>query len=471
MSNPLSQMIADYISARLEAKLEASQKALSKAEAAENSAEIEKHNNKIIELRQQYQPREWLSNAAKRANQISLATHALKFTHSSAKGSNFLASFESDTPAGVIDSNILKNMNFDVVGNAASLDIAGLLELEVSDDASAQVETANTESLLSQIQQNDISAFLPFAESAEQAQQWLTGFQQALSNNELASHSLAKQVFFPVSDEEYHLLSPLHSSAMSQVIFDSVQHAKFSDEQKELRKARREQKPSDGEIVQYPNLARMINGGTKPQNVSKLNSGRGGITYLFPTTPPDILPPNDLPDLKKSIFDGRVIRQKTFRLVRDLSRFIAHNWDALNWNDSRKNRYQALIDDVADQVFEIGMLYRAKPANWTQLIAEEHRLELAEQHWLDPDQDHIEHLGETWRDRCAERFGTWLLNQLNHQLKRKNIVLDADEKKLYASSLDVLLNDLPNPKLFEETQLETAVLPQTENVDEEQTHD
>lgn len=71
-----------------------------------------------------------MTEATHRASLITIATHALKFTHPSAKGSNVLAP-SSGVDSSYLSTDALVKPCNDVVGTAAALGIAKLLLLEV----------------------------------------------------------------------------------------------------------------------------------------------------------------------------------------------------------------------------------------------------------------------------------------------------------------------------------------------------
>lgn len=77
-----------------------------------------------------FEPKNWMTDAAHRASQTTIATHALKFTPPSAKGSNVLA-FSSGNKSCYLSTDALVECCSDAVGNAATLDVAKLLQLEV----------------------------------------------------------------------------------------------------------------------------------------------------------------------------------------------------------------------------------------------------------------------------------------------------------------------------------------------------
>ena len=130
----MAEVIADYINQRKLQKLEPIEKKLEKA-LSSNSDEIEKSKVKtecLVEMQkieQQFKEQNWLSEAAKRAYQISLVTHALKFTHGDAKGSSILSlNYLEDTD--YLTTASVPNLAIDAVGNAAALDVAKFLQLE-----------------------------------------------------------------------------------------------------------------------------------------------------------------------------------------------------------------------------------------------------------------------------------------------------------------------------------------------------
>ena len=119
-----------------------------------------------------------------------------------------------------------------------------------------------------------------------QLENWLRGLKLALQDTQPSSHTLCKQVYFPVGDGQYHLLAPLFSSSLSQAIHQAIDHSRYSKEMAAAREARYNQQPHDKPVVAYPDLALTFSGGSKPQNISQLNAIRGGRTYLLPAQPP-----------------------------------------------------------------------------------------------------------------------------------------------------------------------------------------
>ncbi len=112
-------------------------------------------------------------------------------------------------------------------------------------------------SLVDCIARDDSSALQPFAHSDAQLK-WMQGFKWVFIPKELSSHALAKQIFFPVNDNEYHLLSPLYPSSLMQVLYQRVGSSRYGESAKETRKAKKDKKYSSNITVDYPNWSRRV---------------------------------------------------------------------------------------------------------------------------------------------------------------------------------------------------------------------
>ena len=93
---------------------------------------------------------------------------------------------------------------------------------------------------------------------------------------QLASHTLAKQLYWPVgsdvqADASYHLLAPLYASSLAHKVFEILQNDRFSDEAKGARAARKDGLYSERPAREYPHLAVQQMGGTKPVSYTHLD--------------------------------------------------------------------------------------------------------------------------------------------------------------------------------------------------------
>lgn len=219
---------------------------------------------------------EELEKASKDASKIELASHVMKFSHSGSKGSNILYE-PGDLKLNLdmkhfMSTETLTNKRLDFSGNAALIPVYKLLMIEI-----------RGETLRDRLRRGDSSPLEPFTESLEQLKLWMERFKKMESKNLPSAHK-AKQVYFPLNEGGYHLVCPLFSSSLSQYFFEVIKI--FSEETKKAISDKKGKKFSEHGLTYFDRFAKISIGGTKPQNVSFLNSKRGGKVDLFNALPP-----------------------------------------------------------------------------------------------------------------------------------------------------------------------------------------
>ncbi|WP_127958201.1 type I-F CRISPR-associated protein Csy1 [Serratia microhaemolytica] len=342
---------------------------------------------------------DWLDDAAKRAKQITLVTHAPKFTHGDTRGSGCRVEI-LPAKSDYLATTALTECAFDVIGNAAALDVANFLLIE-----------AEGKRLMEMINTGDTSALARFATQPAQLTAWLDGFSQALLNDGTAkSHTLSKQTYFPVADGQYHLLSPLFASSLYHALHQRIEQARFSESAKAAREARRKGEFSATAVVEFPNLAEQHFGGTKPQNVSLLNSKRGGRAYLLSALPPSWRSNRMVPASKAQFW-----RQYSYRVstaLRELTQFLQSVKNKEN-NQEIKQQRAELVDILIAEFYQYAAELRCLPSGWSHPLAQ--TIEQAFCYWLDPGA--FEQPPRDWPHQVAHAFGQWLTQQLQKTLQ------------------------------------------------------
>jgi len=428
----LLNTIADYIQQRQDVKLEPLQKALNKVlDKSDDPIAIAEaqaiYADESAPVKASFVIGVWLSDAAKRAKQISLATHAAKFTHSDAKASSMLVSEQSTQTSYLVTSSLNKK-TIDAVGNAAALDVARLLKLE-----------CDGESLITQLQQGHINALRSFAKDELQLQEWKAGFEQALGDAKLSSHTLSKQLYFPLigkekTSVEYHLLCPLFSSSLAHELYHEVRRTRYGDS-KEIRDARKADKYHEKLDERFLNLAVQNFGGSKPQNISQLNNERHGQTFLLNCAPPQWKRVTSTPANSVTFF-GRELSFKTASLTREFRLFLENITEDDRNVSTRRQRENAyllpIIDTVLNHAAVIQMM--TEYAGWSN--SDECKMKSNHTLWLD-----VYNTDETfqksreksdWLTPITNDFANWL----THKLKsRKEKYVLGDIEHAYFSKL------------------------------------
>lgn len=360
----------------------------------------------------------WLADAARRVGQIQAVTHILKATHPDARGSSLHLVPHQLPQHDDIGSHLLgADFAEDVVGNAAALDVFKFLKLEVEGQR-----------LLDWVQKEDSDLQAAFSSDMAEATAWMQSFASLVRTEpELASHPMAKQVYWLVGDEpsddrQYHLLQPLFSSALVHKVHADIQDVRFGETNKLARQAFRAKEPYEGTYRDYQQLAIRKLGGTKPQNISQLNSERGGVNYLLASLPPVWNHSKKIRLLNvdsawKAFYGFGEVRQQIQALT-DFLRSVADQEGNKPIRDQRKILEQELGQQLA--VFAAYVADTQEPG-WTRDTA--CHLPLCEQLWLDAERTELplreDHEDEDeafnaaysrgdWADEVASRFAGWL---------------------------------------------------------------
>lgn len=357
------------------------------------------------QLLAEYEPQTWIADAARRVSQIQQVTHALKFTHPDAKGSSLSAPGNPQAdPLAVGSHTIADSLPADVVGNAAALDVYKFLRLDV-----------DGQSLLDRAMAGDPALASALADDADLAAEWMAAFATLPEpNGQPATHKLAKQIYWPLGEGRYHLLAPLFPTSLVQVVWAGIREDRFSDEAKAAREARREKRAHPHGYREYPNLAIQKFGGTKPQNISQLNSERHGENWLLPSLPPNwqsdpIRPPFFTESVFARRFGNRRDVKELTRILRDFLRGVAKS----DLNNIRiRNKRAELVGYVRDELLQFAAEIHELDGGWSQ--DERCRLNAAEQCWLDPkraatDEEFAARRRRgDWQDDICLLFGNWL---------------------------------------------------------------
>jgi len=382
----------------------------------------------------EHQPAAWIADAARRSEWIQQVSHAIKFTHPSADGSSL--SSDGNWQAGALElgtHSLAEERLPDVVGNAAALDVYKFLRL-----------TINGRNLLERATDRDPALTEALSADPAQAAEWAGAFAHLPNpKGKPASHKLAKQLYWPVGDGAYHLLAPLLSSLVAHAVYQRIAEDRFSEAAKAAREARRAGKAHPHGYRDYPDLAIQSFGGSKPQNISQLNSERRGQNYLLASLPPIWRSAAIHPPLKIETVFGRYFerRGEVRRLVEGLKKFLRRVADVKNNERIRATRQQ-IAADLCDQALQMAAELRELEPGWS--AGAECRLNLAEQCWLDPqrcltdEEFATDYQRGDWKDKVCLRFANWL----NSRLKTDKTLFGGPEALEWKGMLEQELNML-----------------------------
>lgn len=353
----------------------------------------------------------WLPDAAKRAGQLSIVSHPSKFSHPSAKTTAVIAKARPKTDGYLRTGNL--EYALDVFGNAAAMDVYKFLSLPMSDSRSVlehlEEDTPEAKSLLS------ISSA-----SYDELKEGFLSVKQSESNKAY-SDRLVKQVYFPVAQNQYHLLSLLTPSGIITKLKSTVDTMRFSEQASEARESRRN---GEAHGVGYDDILDLTvtgYGGTQPQNVSALNSQNAGRAYLLKSAPQPIekravrLPTND--------FFNQSLRSGLFKEpMHELHKFMGLDINNMKIRAAISNT----IIYIVKMVVQEANIVRNTESGWS---AKEHYqdLEDSQRIWLDDAYATTRIEQSEWLKSLSRKFARWFLDTYEKVLSTDAITLGDQE--------------------------------------------
>ena len=396
MSNPIS----DFLDGRKQKPLK---------EGKKSAAEIESDYSISV----------WVANAANRASQLSLVSHPAKFSHPDAKTTPVLFTGEFK-PDGYLRSGNVPIAYEDVVGNAAALDVYAFLALLLADGKSVLAHFEQPTNLLKSLLQTDQDTF----------QVWRKQFLAIKqSSNQNKTFAQVKQVYFPVG-QGYEVLSILYPSGLMTEHRERLRTLKFSDNTKQAREAKKKNEFYAQGFNEIFGLLTQHFGGTKPQNISKLNSNNGGEAWLLPSMPPSLQA--QYIALPKTDFFKAIHWDKRFTdLLQALHYFLITDYTNIDIRNGRKRVTSYLFEYLLERAVRL----QNQKIGWSQ--ARDFELPQEQQIWLDSlfsDQRESE---TAWREKIATDIAAWLMTAYERSRKTKKDAekLGLTESKAFQAEL------------------------------------
>ncbi|MCX7067529.1 MAG: type I-F CRISPR-associated protein Csy1 [Methylococcales bacterium] len=384
---------------------------------------ISNYRLEIKKINEKFNPNLWLENSSKKASSVSLATHVIKLTHSSITSPSLYDKID-DIKYSYLTTSFLKEKVVDgAVSGAQYAPIFQFLELEF-----------NGEKLASKFADTNNVILDSFSENNEQLTQWNTGFNQALSSKEKSSHSLAKQIYYPVENTftleptSYHLLCHLKSSSLAQAVFEKIS----DDEQKKYKSLKEKNKYSEITTVAFIKKAKLSVTKSNHINASQLNGKRGGKLFLFSTQPPTWKTQLKPPVYKKSLFDN--FSNSDIKEDIDYLRDFLLRFERIDLSIKDPKRYAHLerwVNSIIDEVLFYANSIQKLPSGWS--ANEDIKLKPAHQYFLDPfrDEENFQNQRKAndWQGIVCKDFASWLNNKLAG--KEKQFTPQAEHTRMW----------------------------------------
>ncbi|KZN29815.1 hypothetical protein N474_16515 [Pseudoalteromonas luteoviolacea CPMOR-2] len=358
----------------------------------------------------------WLPSAAKRAGQISISTHPCTFSHPSARKNKngYVSSIIAQNTHKV--DGLLRSGNVraesDALGNAAALDVHKFLSLVLDD----------SQTLLNHIvQESELAQKLlkqPHCDYAVLRDDFLKMIE---TDQAAITSSKVKQVYYPVEDGEYHLLSILTNSGQLFELRKRLDRFRFGDDLKQARESRKANQYHATGYCEIYGLTTIGYGGTKPQNISVLNNQNAGKAHLLPSFPPSLkqreirLPASDF---FKESFTAWHVRD----VLEALHRLFVTEHNNVNIREGRDYRIQQYVDLVIEKMWQVRVFLAENPSEPTSELPQEQKI------WLYPQYQEQRELQNDWLDSITRHIARGLINHYSKNKFITNPVHLADQE-------------------------------------------
>jgi len=359
---------------------------------------------------------DWITKAAKKAKQISYTTHPGKFSHPNANITPFIAQ-ATYSPDGYVRTGNTE-VEIDSVCGAAVLPIQKFLDLVLFDNKTV---FEHIEQQTDYIKEQFSFLTIPFSDIR-------LGFLTVLKKEkDYVTSPKIRQVYFPVKDS-YHLLSVVDPSGIMFKLKDRINQIKFDKSKKPIKDARRNNTFSDETFSNIYDLTSISFGGSKPQNISKLNNRYGGTSYLLPSLPPE----SKIQKIKLPHFDFfYILKGKKFRyLFLELYKIILSYKNNFDIRNKRDEVIQEIIFIIIDHVQNMRQLEAGWSKSESCMLLPHHQ-----KVWLDSAYEQERSNDSSWFPAICKDFSQSIRERHNNLSKNEKTDLEQEEHLIYFSTM------------------------------------
>lgn len=347
-----------------------------------------------------------LEEYPKDADKCTWSTHVGKFVHPSVENVAARVSHNASLRDGAVyTANTVCDL--DIAVSARYMATAKLLALKLEDGGSV-FEHFRDDS--EQIRQEFSALGVDYEKARAEALEIKEGGTPTDTDDHL------RQVFFPLDDGGYHLLSVLPSSSLMMALktrMDALEKKAINaNKKKSASYGQKYQRVLDTVCIRF--------GGSQPQNISYLNNQNSGKAYMFLSVPHKI-ENRDITRPRKDFFKDTLVYGQFRNLFQDL-----HDcYECERNNMETRQNARTAEEHIIDKVLTYADYLRALPEGWTD--GKNVALSKAQKLWLDEKYAEQSAEDKDWRREIADSMTRWMLYSYEKIMKDKAFELGATE--------------------------------------------
>lgn len=364
-------------------------------------------------------PADWFDAMVMHMNECHLASHVGKFTNPDIKTT---VCSHSKKVAGYVTTGG-STCSLDILTPAQYLGSASLLLSPVTPDKNV-LEAVITRD--KELEKELELLSLPIEKLQKKVQEMLEDSQKEPE----ATDTHLRQVYFPIAEGEYHLLSVMPSSCLALEMYQRIRAINGHKIDCCNKKSENYGKPCE----EVTGLTMIGFGGSKPLNISALNSRCGGKTYLLSSLPPS-LPARKIRLPKSDFFRESIwYKQQSSALYR-LHAYMKQDRNTIEIRQAIHD----LVDEMISAVLFAAYQIRAEKIGWNEEEAYS-QLPTAQKIWLDD--AYAEERKETsWADDISSSFARWVIRSYEKLLGEDAIKLGDAEYGFIKKQMETVLKD------------------------------
>ena len=364
-------------------------------------------------------PADWFDAMVMHMNECHLASHVGKFTNPDIKTT---VCSHSKKMAGYVTTGG-STCSLDILIPAQYLGSASLLLSPVTPDKNV-LEAVITRD--KELEKELELLSLPIEKLQKKVQEMLEDSQKEPE----ATDTHLRQVYFPIAEGEYHLLSVMPSSSLALEMYQRIRAINGHKIDCCNKKSENYGKPCE----EVTGLTMIGFGGFKPLNISALNSRCGGKTYLLSSLPPS-LPARKIRLPKSDFFRESIwYKQQSSALYR-LHAYMKQDRNTIEIRQAIHD----LVDEMISAVLFAAYQIRAEKIGWNEEEAYS-QLPTAQKIWLDD--AYAEERKETsWADDISSSFARWVIRSYEKLLGEDAIKLGDAEHGFIKKQMETVLKD------------------------------
>lgn len=437
-----SGAIKAFLASQYEKKTETEQKQLVKAVESNDHEKVTELKKTLAEAKDKYSVANWIPDAATRmAKQLKFGTHISKGVHPMSRGDNISFDKTDDLSVTLIGTHSIESNYIDANSSAAALPLAAFFDFEIDDTTKIRdlilvdntdfvASLAGDQSLAKTYQQNFKAALQnvitePVTDERNKQLLWVTNAYQGEDIDEL----------------NYINIIPLYPSVLTHEMYQRINQLKFSDENKAARDNRFKKTADQQPYISLNNLATVQLGGTKSQNVGRLNNFQSGRNYLLPSLPPilNLADSTFKPSKFANTIFAKSLANKVNPILQDIFYVVKSAKNTVDIRDARKEA----MDEILKRIFEFANYMRNDlPAGWTK----DSELDECEQFWLDPKRAELPDEEEwstrrvqtEWHKEIVHRFSRWMNTLLQEKFKDIRTEIADPEHHQWEQDIDAM---------------------------------